>query len=373
MGFLGASNPAPGLLFAAGLLLLAGCGSLDGPGRGGGAPPRAEPLPEPRETPRPADPPRNDRPPPPPPPVIAEDDLGPEPPEPTGPRRVLVLIVHGTAADPSGRGEDLSWTDPKAKDSFAWRLRRRLRERLPDAQVTVQPYRWQGWHDHDARHEAARQLRRILESVPADSDVHLVGHGHGGSVALHAVGMAARKPGQVVTLGMPILCATLRNLRNDRSWFFPVYVPPPPTLREVELACVYSPEDTCSISGASRGAVEPSLAAGDNRTSELSAWRVFHGLAEDVPFVTKKGEVRWKWEFPADDATERQTLSRAVWKQARNVPVRAAGRIDPAELHGALHDPAMGAAVADVLAGDDPERTLARRGLDRYPFPPPRR
>jgi hypothetical protein len=296
-------------------------------------------------------------------------DVGPsEEDVDTGPAKVVVLLLHGSV---SGAGEDLRWMDAPEKESFAWRLRKRLRERKDGAPVRVEAYRWQGWDDHAARFVAAKQLRRRMESVGADTELHIVTHGHGGSVALFAAGLSERKPNSITTLGMPIPGAVLRNLRNDRSWHFPVYVPPPPLLRGVTLNVIYSPEDRVSTEGSDRAEVQGGLTDGDNRRSMLAAWRQHHGLAEDVPFVTRKGEVRWAWEFLPDDAPERRTLSKAVWRDVRNVPVQAhlAGGDPGRWIHGALLDPRMGAALGDILAGDDPEATLARRGLDRISRP----
>jgi pimeloyl-ACP methyl ester carboxylesterase len=91
------------------------------------------------------------------------------------PTHVFVLI-HGTFA----RGA--SWT---GEDS---RLTKALREGYPSSKILR--FMWTGTNSHSARLSAADELCRLLKSSAGEfpqARIHLIGHSHGGNVALYAL------------------------------------------------------------------------------------------------------------------------------------------------------------------------------------------
>lgn len=48
------------------------------------------------------------------------------------------------------------------------------------------PYNWSGRLNHESRLQAARGLVKIIQSYPVDSNIYLIGHSHGGTVAILA-------------------------------------------------------------------------------------------------------------------------------------------------------------------------------------------
>jgi len=124
---------------------------------------------------------------------------------------ILAITVHGTW----GRGilrkrsiseiDNLSWYDPKSVFCEGL-VKSALRENLT---FDIRPFAWSGKNSVLARDEAAKKLAEFIESSfdrDAHSEVVVIGHSHGGSVALCCLKyIAADFPLQIVTLATPFL------------------------------------------------------------------------------------------------------------------------------------------------------------------------
>ena len=116
---------------------------------------------------------------------------------------IQVFLVHGT------RGKKASFV---RSDSLMWL-------KLEAAGATCHRFDWSGRNSHAARRAAALDLQLKIEEL--DSEIAIVGHSHGGNVALHAAwglngvtektGERSRKRGakpiKIVTLATPFLFA----------------------------------------------------------------------------------------------------------------------------------------------------------------------
>ncbi|WP_188555480.1 alpha/beta fold hydrolase [Edaphobacter dinghuensis] len=92
--------------------------------------------------------------------------------------KTVVTLVHGTWAT------NAAWVEPSSK------LSSELLARLPQPLVT-NVFRWSGKNSASARNSAAanlaEQLRKLIDANPGARH-YVIGHSHGGNVALKAVG-----------------------------------------------------------------------------------------------------------------------------------------------------------------------------------------
>lgn len=90
----------------------------------------------------------------------------------------IITLVHGTFA------RNAAWTRPA---SYFCRI---LRERIARTDLLITRFHWSGWNSPWSRRRAARALRaelaRQLTSYP-EARHYVIGHSHGGAVALQAV------------------------------------------------------------------------------------------------------------------------------------------------------------------------------------------
>jgi carboxylesterase len=94
----------------------------------------------------------------------------------------LVYIVHGSNAH--------TWWRRLANGGYPWWRRWslfcfELRQAL-GRDCEVREFRWSGGNTHQARMDAGADLARTIESEDESRRIHLVGHSHGGNVALAA-------------------------------------------------------------------------------------------------------------------------------------------------------------------------------------------
>jgi hypothetical protein len=123
------------------------------------------------------------------------------------PARTIVMLIHGTWAPQA------PWTRPGS-----W-FGRQLLETLKRYGVTapeLHPVDWSGANTHEARAQGSRELSARLRSLYMKSgdNCFLVGHSHGGNVALHAVVHDDYVSGSVrgvVTLATPFLLFRREN------------------------------------------------------------------------------------------------------------------------------------------------------------------
>lgn len=131
-------------------------------------------------------------------------------------RRTRVFIVHGTFDG------DSNWPLIVAgKTSFASEVKRAL-----TAGSVVHQFLWSGKNNHEARKTAARFLaREIAEYRTQGENVAIIGHSHGGNVALLAASQLKTPIDTVICLSTPHLYLVLEDVEN-KEVELPVYCPP---------------------------------------------------------------------------------------------------------------------------------------------------
>jgi len=127
-----------------------------------------------------------------------------------------VFIVHGTF---DGNG---TWPLVVAgKTSFASELKRSLGEGS-----TIHQFLWSGKNNHEARKTAAQYLAdEISEYSSQGEKIALIGHSHGGNVALLAASMLKTPIDTVICLSTPHLYLVMEDPEENQVEL-PVYCPP---------------------------------------------------------------------------------------------------------------------------------------------------
>jgi pimeloyl-ACP methyl ester carboxylesterase len=86
----------------------------------------------------------------------------------------VYIVVHGTWP------ADADWYLPGG-DFFDELVRNTIKQK-----AYVVPYNWSGKLSHASRVQAAKGLAHVIQSYPVDTPIYVVGHSHGGNVALLA-------------------------------------------------------------------------------------------------------------------------------------------------------------------------------------------
>jgi len=141
---------------------------------------------------------------------------------PPGDPRALILTIHGTNDGKPGGPGDTKWWETSS--GFVRDLTQTLAARGLGADV--EEFLWGGANSAYAREKGARALRRrIRKAAGSYGEIHLIGHSHGGNVAVDAARRAAwgRAPGvrllrgrpagitSITTVGTPFLRPLARN------------------------------------------------------------------------------------------------------------------------------------------------------------------
>jgi predicted alpha/beta hydrolase family esterase len=131
-------------------------------------------------------------------------------------KRARVFIVHGTFDGNS------NWPLIVAgKTSFASEVKRAL-----PAGSTVHQFLWSGKNNHEARKTAAKFLAsEISEYSSQGENIAIIGHSHGGNVALLAASQLKDPINTVICLSTPHLYLVLEDAEN-KEVELPVYCPP---------------------------------------------------------------------------------------------------------------------------------------------------
>lgn len=111
-----------------------------------------------------------------------------------------IVLVHGTWGSAS------PWTKEHS------RLVTALRSMQPSS-VHVARFEWSGRNCHKERRRAARRLGAWLRSseMAGFDHVHLIGHSHGGNVALASARLAKERVTSIVTVGTPFISSRIRE------------------------------------------------------------------------------------------------------------------------------------------------------------------
>jgi pimeloyl-ACP methyl ester carboxylesterase len=129
---------------------------------------------------------------------------------------VLVVIIHGTWG---GESEWPKVVDGKA--TFGSEVLRGL-----DGRGEIYPFLWASSIFHEKREEAIDNLVKIIEEKGRGFDrICLIGHSHGGNVAMLAAGRCRQRIATVVCLSTPhVYLCTIDDEQKER--YLPVYCPP---------------------------------------------------------------------------------------------------------------------------------------------------
>jgi triacylglycerol esterase/lipase EstA (alpha/beta hydrolase family) len=121
-----------------------------------------------------------------------------------------VFLVHGTSA------QGAPWIRPDSKLATA------IATAYPN--VRIVPFDWSGDNSHQARvtagHQLASRIRQVMEEIP-ESRIAIIGHSHGGNVALYALRdkAVAALVSEVIFLGTPFFRFVRRDVRPTVNLF----------------------------------------------------------------------------------------------------------------------------------------------------------
>src|SRR5687767_15429334 len=128
----------------------------------------------------------------------------------------LISVIHGPNAH--------SWWRRLANGGYPWWRRWSLfscalRAGFDD-DCEIREFRWSGGNTHQARLDAGNDLARVIEKEPAGRRIHLVGHSHGGNVALAAVNrLPDQRVASVVLLASPHM-ALIDSKGQPPQWLY---------------------------------------------------------------------------------------------------------------------------------------------------------
>ena len=146
---------------------------------------------------------------------------------------VKVFLVHGSFA-----GNETWPLVVKDKISFASELKR-----AAGKSSTIHHFVWSGQNNHQARLDAADNLaREIEEFTEKDDRIAVVGHSHGGNVALLAASKLARPIDLVICLSTPHLYLVMEN-PDGKEVPLPVYCPPQNQKQIKDIVCINPDND----------------------------------------------------------------------------------------------------------------------------------
>lgn len=227
--------------------------------------------------------------------------------------RDLFYVVHGSNAH--------TWWRRLANGGYPWWRRWSLfscaLRRAFTRECEIREFRWSGKNTHQGRLDAGEALARAIGKEDAGRKVHLIGHSHGGNVALAAVNhLGANRVESVVVLANPNI--DLTGLRGTSEWLY--------WGNAIELVPriwnLYSPEDFVQSRLAQR----------------------FHGIPKAVASTIV---VQRDYAGPGGKQVESAAIH---WKR-------------PFAAHRSMHSEAMGTVVGSLLAGRDFSEAMAAAGL----------
>lgn len=112
----------------------------------------------------------------------------------------VYIILHGTW------GAETSWHIPNGDFFDA------LEKTAKKQNGSVVSFRWSGANSIQERNKAAQNLAKLIETYNDSIDIIIVGHSHGGTVALLASQLTQKKITLLYTLGTPINKAIYPNM-----------------------------------------------------------------------------------------------------------------------------------------------------------------
>lgn len=287
------------------------------------------------------------------------------PPKPVE-RHVTFVLVHGTTHSNFLGGVRLGgpadWIDPDKRGDFADALTSEFKARDPAARVEVIPFRWDGDNSNPARDTAAKKLARRLDGLPARTEVHVIGHSHGGNVALRALTYSKRDAETVTLLGTPYLGVNMTRARAGDSYRLPLYLPLPAEAPKTALLNLYSPEDSVTTVWAD---ICPGTTFDDLDATNAETWRRAFGLEKSAAplLLTKKQKPKRReaglrpntgmrpdvaiYDFEGGDGVIEHDIPPELGLRVANMSIPANTLLDiPRDwVHSALHSAQVGSAL----------------------------
>ena len=146
---------------------------------------------------------------------------------------VKVFLVHGSFA-----GNETWPLIVEDKVSFASELKR-----AAGKNSTIHHFVWSGQNNHQARLDAAENLAREIKEFTEETDrIAIIGHSHGGNVALLAASKLTRQVNLVVCLSTPHLHLVMENADGEEVPL-PVYCPPENQKQIKDILCLNPDND----------------------------------------------------------------------------------------------------------------------------------
>jgi carboxylesterase len=224
----------------------------------------------------------------------------------------IIYVIHGSNAHTWWRrlaNGGYAWW--RRWSLFCWELRRAI-----GRVCEIREFRWSGRNTHQARLEAGTRLAKIIASDSSGRKIHIVGHSHGGNVALTAVNqLQPHRAESVILLANPNIA--VREADSSRRWLYWGEA----AERVPRIWNLYSPQDIV----------------------QCRLVRLFHGIHDanrkDLLFQPT-------YESPSGKVQNRQIL----WAE------RLAA-------HRAMHSGSMGAVVGLLLRGETFDDALKGAGL----------
>src|SRR5262245_43134822 len=127
----------------------------------------------------------------------------------------IIYTVHGSNAH--------TWWRRVANHGYPWWRRwssfcNELRGTFP-VNCEIREFYWSGRNTHAARIDAGARLARIIEKEQPGTKIHIVGHSHGGNVALSAVNqLRAGTVTSVILLANPNMA--ILDSRGSPEWLY---------------------------------------------------------------------------------------------------------------------------------------------------------
>jgi len=254
---------------------------------------------------------------------------------------MLVIIVPGTF----GNNEQWPMSLPD-RETFASELARGIH-----GDVTIHPYLWSSSIRGIRRIEAAQILARDIDGMSTDYNrVILIGHSHGGNIALLAAGLCKTQIDSLVCLATPHVY--LRVVDGEHADLnLPVYCSPQ-TLRNTDRILCYCAEGDRVVEDWSNA-----LLTGVTEMEAIELTRQWR-LRAGSPRLADDGLILRLLE--SDNLFASNRLTMAAHNQIISCEVR-----DPLGIqqHNAIHSCAVGRALGQVLS----DRTRTELPLDRIP------
>jgi carboxylesterase len=222
----------------------------------------------------------------------------------------LIYLVHGSNAH--------TWWRRLANGGYPWwrrwslfniELRRTFHE-----ECQIKEFYWSGLNTHEGRLRAGADLARAIQKESPDRRIHIVGHSHGGNVALVAVNALPRHRVQSVILLANPNIVLLSSRGQAPEWLYWGEAPD----RVPLLWNLYSPQDfvQCGLARLFHGVRKPTQ-------KSLMLKQAYGGVgATDV----RRGEIHWSSRLAA---------------------------------HRAMHSGRMGAVVGSLLRGRDLKEAMS--------------